>query len=334
MRLWHALDRQLLAPFQYFGVADTADLKDVGFQGGSYNTAELGHLYTGDDIRAALVLKQLTKVVGTPRQMRALGFCATVEHAQYMAKYFNDRNLPAVAVSGDTREDDRKAAIDALRRGDLCCIFSRDVFNEGVDIPEADTILLLRPTESVTVFLQQLGRGLRRHEDKDVCTILDFVANYRREFRFDLRLRALTGIPRRGLLEAAEEGFPYLPSGCHIELERQARERVLGHLKESIRTNRRVLTNELRVMTTQLGDGEQPTLASFLHETGIELEDVAKAGGWTRLRERGRPRDQPAHRGRADPGTRPRPHHPPRRHRTHRCVDRVAQPRPTARAAW
>jgi hypothetical protein len=116
--------------------------------------------------------------------------------------------------------------IDALRSGELTTIFSRDVFNEGVDIPEADTILLLRPTESVTVHLQQLGRGLRRHPDKDVCTVLDFVGQHRREYRFDLRLRAMTGISAPAAREAAEEGFPYLPSGCHLELDRQAREWV------------------------------------------------------------------------------------------------------------
>ena len=124
------------------------------------------------------------------------------------------------------------------------------MFNEGIDIPEVDTILLLRPTESVTVFLQQIGRGLRRHENKEVCTVLDFVANYRREFRFDLRLRALTGISRHDLVGATEAGFPFLPTGCHIELERQAREWVIEHLRTSVLTNAPALRRELQILAT------------------------------------------------------------------------------------
>ncbi len=107
-----------------------------------------------------------------------------------MARFFDERGLPSVAISGETPELMRDELVARLQRGELCAIFTRDVFNEGIDIPEVDTILLLRPTESVTVFLQQIGRGLRRHDNKEVCTVLDFVANYRREFRFDLRLRA------------------------------------------------------------------------------------------------------------------------------------------------
>lgn len=282
MRLWHALDRQLLAPFQYFGVADHQSVNpERAWARGRYQLDALGEIYTGNHARADLVLRQVGNVVGDPRHMRALGFCATVDHARFMAERFHAAALPSVALSGDDPHDVRQEAVRRLRAGDLCCIFTRDIFNEGIDIPEADTILLLRPTESATVFLQQIGRGLRRHEAKDVCTILDFVANYRKEFRFDLRLRALTGIPRRELVEAAEQGFPFLPTGCHLSLERQAREWVIDHLKQSVRTNARTLRNEL-ILLRQTSDSE-PTLRDFLSETGVDLEDVAKHG-WAVLR--------------------------------------------------
>lgn len=282
MRLWHALDRQLLASFQYFGIADVADLSGVRWEAGSYSTSDLGRLYTGDDVRAGLILRQTQRVIGRPRQMRALGFCATVEHAQYMAGVFTSNGLPASALSAATTPSEREAQIRRLVNGELCCLFTRDIFNEGVDIPEADTVLLLRPTESVTVFLQQIGRGLRRHEGKDVCTILDFVANYRREFRFDLRLRALTGVSRRDLIPAAEQGFPFLPSGCHIELERQARDWILENLKQAVGSGARALRLEL-LQLASAGNGS-PTLSQFLRETGVDLGDVGKAGGWAALK--------------------------------------------------
>lgn len=280
MRLWHALDRQLLAPFQYFGVADIVD-PDTAWSRGAYRSAELGSLYTGHDARAQLVLRQVDRIVADSGSMKALGFCATVDHAEFMAQRFSSAGLPSVALSGNDEQSERERQIARLRSGEIVAIFTRDIFNEGVDIPDVDTILLLRPTESATVFLQQIGRGLRRHPTKDVCTILDFVANYRKEFRFDLRLRALTGIPRRGLVEAAEEGFPYLPTGSHLSLDRQSREWIIGHLKQSVRTNVRALRNELMLMT-QLQD-ELPTLRSFIAEAGIDLEDVGKAGGWAAL---------------------------------------------------
>lgn len=280
MRLWHALDRQLLAPFQYFGVADIVD-PDAAWARGAYRSSELGSLYTGNDARAQLVLRQVDKIVADTGSMKALGFCATVEHAEFMAEKFTAAGLPSVALSGQDPQEIRQRAISQLRAGEIVAIFTRDIFNEGVDIPDVDTILLLRPTESATVFLQQIGRGLRRHPTKDVCTILDFVANYRKEFRFDLRLRALTGIPRRDLVEAAEEGFPYLPTGSHLSLDRQSREWIIGHLKQSVRTSARALRNELSLLS-QLQD-ERPTLRTFLAEAGIDLEDVGKAGGWAAL---------------------------------------------------
>ena len=284
MRLWHALDRGLLASFQYFGIADTANLSEVRWGNGQYNASDLTNVYTANDARARQIASEVKRLIANPRDMRALAFCATVEHAEFMAAAFSKVGWPAVSVSADTPQPERERLIARLRSGELTAIFTRDVFNEGVDIPEVDTILLLRPTESVTVYLQQIGRGLRRHVNKEVCTILDFVAQYRREYRFDLRLRALTGISRRDLVDAAESGFPFLPSGCHIQLDRQATQWVVQNLKEAVQVNARALRRELQVFGSQLPDGKQPTLRGFLEETGVEIQDVAKAGGWTKLR--------------------------------------------------
>ncbi len=284
MRLWHALDRGLLAPFQYFGLADTTDLRDVRWSAGQYSATDLTHVYTADHVRARLIVRKVRDLVGAPEKMRALAFCATVEHAEFMTQIFNDAGWPSVCISAATSPDAREGHIRSLRDGALTTIFSRDVFNEGIDIPEVDTILLLRPTESVTVYLQQIGRGLRRHASKEVCTILDFIAQYRREYRFDLRLRALTGLSRRELVDAVERGFPFLPSGCHIQLERQAQEWVLEHVRQAVQTGSKALRAELVQQAIRLPSGTSPTLRQFLAESGVELQDVAGAGGWTHLK--------------------------------------------------
>ena len=282
MRLWHALDRQLLAPFQYFGVADTVDLSDVPWQAGQYVARELDRVYSADHAHAHTVVTQTRRIIGDARQMRALGFCASVAHAHFMAERFTAAGLPAVALDGDSPQSERDAAVRRLQAGELSAIFTRDIFNEGIDIPQVDTVILLRPTQSVTVHLQQIGRGLRRHASKDVCTVLDFVAQHRSEYRYDLQLRALTGLPRQALITAAEEGFPYLPTGCHISLDRQSRQRILDNLKAAVRMGRRGLVKELQLQAS--ASNEAIGLRRFVTDAGIEVEDVAKAGGWTVLR--------------------------------------------------
>lgn len=233
LRLWDALDRDLLTPFQYFAVGDGTDLSQIDFRSGRYDVAALERLYTADELRAAAVLRGVQRWIGRPGAMRALGFCVSVAHAEFMAAYFGRNGLPAAVIEGRTSPADRDARVRALQHGELRAIFTVDVFNEGVDIPEVDTVLFLRPTESATLFTQQLGRGLRLHERKAVLTVLDFVGKAHRSFRFDLRLRALLGGGTRAELRAAvEQGFPRLPSGCAIQLEKAPQEVILANLRQ------------------------------------------------------------------------------------------------------
>jgi superfamily II DNA or RNA helicase len=134
-----------------------------------------------------------------------------------------EHGIPARAVSAETSGIDRRDALNALRNRKINILFAVDLFNEGLDIPEVDTVLFRRPTESATVFLQQLGRGLRLTRGKTVLTALDFVGHQRREFRFDQRFRAMTGVGGKALQRQVEEGFPFLPSGSQIVLDRVAR---------------------------------------------------------------------------------------------------------------
>ena len=145
-----------------------------------------------------------------------------------MSDEFSRRGIAAVAVWGETPDDERDRALRDLRDGKVAIVFTVDLFNEGVDVPSVDTILMLRPTESATLFLQQLGRGLRKADGKALCTVLDFVGLHRKEFRFDLRYRSLLGGSRSDLTKQIERDFPFLPAGCHMELDRVARDVVLA----------------------------------------------------------------------------------------------------------
>ncbi|XTZ18475.1 DUF3427 domain-containing protein [Micromonospora echinospora] len=280
LHLWEALERQLLAPFQYFGVHDDVDLSHLRWKRGQgYDRADLEGVYTGNDARARLVLRAVRDTVDMGR-MRALGFCVSIGHAEFMADWFTRHDVPAAAVTSGVSREAQHGLIRDFRAGKLRVLFTVDLFNEGVDLPMVDTVLMLRPTESATVFLQQLGRGLRLDDDKPCLTVLDFIGGQHANFRFDLRWRALTGVSRRAVREAVEQDFPTLPSGCHIQLDRVARNIVLDNLRSALPTSRKGLVAELR----QLGD---VSLAGFLRETGLEVEDVYRSGslgGWTGLR--------------------------------------------------
>ncbi|MFK7857505.1 MAG: helicase-related protein [Granulosicoccus sp.] len=163
--------------------------------------------------------------------MRALGFCVSISRTQFMARVFNEAGRESLAVWSDTPDEERKAALQNLASSNLRVLFSVDLFNQGVDVPSVDTLLMLRPSESGTLFLQQLGRGLRHYSGKRVCTVLDFVGQHRREFRFDMRYSALLGGTRRQVQKHVENRFPFLPAECHLSLDPVASTIVLQSLK-------------------------------------------------------------------------------------------------------
>ena len=211
LRLWEAIDEGFLVPFQYFGVADGTDLSGLRWRRGGY--ARRGARRR--DHRRRRARRQAARGdparrSPSPSAMRALGFCVSVEHAEYMARRFTAAGLDSVALSGQTPEAEREAALRRLEAGELRAVFSVDVLGEGVDVPSVDTVLLLRPTDSATVFTQQLGRGLRRADGKPYLTVIDLIGQQHRQFRFDRRLGALVD-RRRGPLAAPDRGRVPVP---------------------------------------------------------------------------------------------------------------------------
>lgn len=278
LRLWDALEADLLVPFHYFGVADNVDLAGVTFRGGGYDVKELSQLYTGNNSRAALIIEEVGKKVLDPESMRALGFCVTVEHARYMSESFNRAGIRSLMLSGESRMEDRDAALRKLRAGEIQCIFTVDLFNEGVDVPEIDTVLMLRPTQSSTIFLQQLGRGLRRATGKALLTVLDFVGHQHTRFRFDIKLRALTGLPRGKLVDALEKGFPQMPGGSQIVLDRVAEENILRSIKSQLSLSTKELVVDLRQHKPDSTRPEDFRLGDYLSLAGRGLPDIYKSG--------------------------------------------------------
>lgn len=278
LRLWDALKADLLTPFHYFAVADGMDMTRIGWKAGAYDNSELSTLVTGNDLRARIVLKAVRDKVADLTAMKALGFCVSRDHARYITQVFNDAGIAATTVLGDTASEDRDAAVRDLRDGAVQVVFTVDVLNEGVDVPAINTVLFLRPTESSTIFLQQLGRGLRRATDKAVLTALDFVGHHRREFRFDQRFRAMTGSTRAALERDIEQGFPFLPAGTQIVLDRQSQSLVLNNIRNQVTRRWPNITSELRAHPTD-------DLGTFLDDSGVELPDVIRGDrSWARLR--------------------------------------------------
>jgi superfamily II DNA or RNA helicase len=280
IRLPEALNQKLLCPFNYFGIADSIDISQVSWSRGRYMPSELSNLYTSNDQRVANIISSLDKYVTDIADVRALGFCVTQEHAQYMTEKFHFAGLKAdYLVSG--RNENRKEIRNKLRKKEINYLFVVDIFNEGVDIPEIDTVLFLRPTESLTVFLQQLGRGLRLADGKDCLTVLDFVGNARSEYDFEGKFRAMIGKTNTSIASELERNFQHVPLGCAIILEKQAREIILNNIRASISPNRNQLIQKIRNFQHQ---SDLPlTLRNFITLYHFPLEIIYKRGSWNRL---------------------------------------------------
>ncbi len=240
IRLPEALEEKLLCPFQYFGVADPVSLDaDKFWSSGKYDIGELEKVYTGTHIlakqRLAAIYDALLRYEPDLSLVKGIGFCVTVKHAQYMARMFNDRGIPSGVLTGETDDQRRQSLLRDLKDGKLTFLFTRDVLNEGLDVPEVNTVLFLRPTESLTVFLQQLGRGLRHAPGKDCLTVLDFVGQAHRRYRIDLKLKSLLPKTRYAIDREVELEFPHLPAGCSVQLDRIARSYILKNIRENLR---------------------------------------------------------------------------------------------------
>ena len=284
IRLPEAIDRKLLCPFQYFGVTDTVDLDQLKWSAGGYDRSELSNLYTLSGMvakrRADHVVSSLLKYVTDIDDVKGLGFCVTVEHAQFMSDYFNEHGIPSIFLTGKSPDEERQTAKKKLIDGEIRFIFVVDIYNEGVDIPEVNTVLFLRPTESLTIFLQQLGRGLRLAENKECLTVLDFIGQANRKYNFEDKFSALLSNTTRSVTREIKDGFVSLPKGCYVQLEKKAAKYILDNIRASYGNSAGLIA---RIASFQEDTGRPLTLANFLDHYRIDLRSIYKFETFSRL---------------------------------------------------
>ena len=281
IRLDDALNKGLLAPFFYYGITDSVDYSEVAWDKGHYVASELSRIYSYNDARTAVILQSLQKYITNIRDVRALCFCVDQQHAKYMASKFTLCGLKADVLTSENAQM-RTALYNRLKRKDINYLFVVDMFNEGVDIPEVDTILFLRPTESLTVFIQQFGRGLRKAEGKTHVDILDFVGNSRAEFNYTDRMRVMMGRTSMSVVEEMERDCPHLPLGCRIILEPKAKEYIMNNIRGAIQcfTARKLMA---LVQNFERHHSVPLTLANFVRIYQLPLDKLYKGRTWNQL---------------------------------------------------
>ncbi|WP_026670177.1 DUF3427 domain-containing protein [Butyrivibrio sp. AE3006] len=265
IRLPEAIERKLLSPFQYFGVSDETDLSEVRWVRGGYDKSELSNLYslnrTIAEKRANHIINSLYKYVTDMDSVHGLGFCVSIEHAKFMSDYFNEKGIPAIALTSRSSDDDRVNAKKMLLSGEIKFIFVVDLYNEGIDIPEVETVLFLRPTESLTVFLQQLGRGLRLSDGKECLTVLDFIGQANKKYNFEEKFSALLANTNHSVQYEIKHGFTALPKGCYVQLEKKASQVILNNIKQSFDSRAGLVS---RIETFAEDSGLELSLKNFL----------------------------------------------------------------------
>lgn len=282
IRLPEAQEQGLLSPFQYYCISDDTDLTDESiWSGRSYIDSKLSACLCTKQ-RSALIVKALNYYLADEHKVKALCFCTDKKHAKYTAEDLTAAGLKAdYLVSNDSSQpkEKRKEIVDKLKRGEINYLCVVDMFNEGVDIPEVDTVLFLRPTESSRIFIQQLGRGLRLCPEKEVLTVFDFVAHVNKKFDFESRFRALLKKGDGGIdvKKQISEGFVLLPPGCSIMMEQKAQEYILQTISAAI-FNSRKLQQSIQSYTGI------PTLGEFIKNINQDVRLIYKGKKcWTSL---------------------------------------------------
>ena len=284
IRLPEAIDRKLLCPFQYFGITDDIDLSEIKWSRGGYDRREISNIYTINGViserRAQNIASATAKYVTEINDVKGLGFCVSKEHAKFMSESFNSYGIKSICLTSETPTEERNSAKKLLMSGEIKFIFVVDLYNEGVDIPEINTILFLRPTESLTVFLQQLGRGLRLSEDKECLTVLDFIGQANKKYNFEDKFSALLTDNNKSISKEIKDGFISLPKGCYIQLEKKAEKYILDNIKSSFGQKAGLIS---RISTFVDDSGLQLNLKNFLDYYHLDIRNIYAKSSFSRL---------------------------------------------------
>jgi len=246
IRLWEAIERKLLSPFHYFGVTDNVDLSHVRWVAGKYDEREIENLFVFERAvavkRVGNVIKAIERYCLERSDIIGIGFCLTKKHAEFMSNIFNKSEIPSEFLIAESEDDVRDSVKHRLVTKEIQFVFVVDIYNEGIDIPEVNTVLFLRPTESLTVFLQQLGRGLRLSDGKEALTVLDFVGQAHKKYSFEDRFKALLSRTRKTVEHEIKNGFANVPRGCSIQLEKQAQDYILENIRNAVNNKKNLIS--------------------------------------------------------------------------------------------
>ncbi|WP_026516806.1 DUF3427 domain-containing protein [Butyrivibrio sp. MC2021] len=284
IRLSEAIERKLLCPFQYFGVSDETDLSQIKWVRGGYDKSELSNLFSMNRVvalkRVNHIINSLNRYITDMDKVHGLGFCVSIEHARFMSECFNERGIPSIALTSDSSDIERASAKAKLLSGEIKYIFVVDLYNEGIDIPEVDTVLFLRPTESLTIFLQQLGRGLRLSEGKECLTVLDFIGQANKKYNFEEKFSALLANTKHSVQYEIKHGFTALPKGCYIQLEKKASQVILNNIRQSFDTRAGLIS---RIETFTEDSGKELNLRNFLRYYHLNVFSIYAKYSFARL---------------------------------------------------
>lgn len=282
IRLSQAIQRQLLCSFQYYGVSDSVDLDLLRWQKGGYEISDLENVYVFDRYKAqqrvGIIVDALNRYVEEISDVRGLGFCVSVKHAQFMSEAFNTVGINSVSLTAESSQEERSTAQEKLVKKEIHFIFTVDLYNEGVDIPEVNTVLFLRPTQSLTIFLQQLGRGLRKTDEKEYLTVLDFIGAQNRKYRMAEKFSAILNVNNEDLKKEITNEFPHVPAGCLVQLEKKAQTYVLNNIEQYYKGKAGLM---LRIREFVEESTQDLTLTNFLSYAQMTPKEFYRNGKWT-----------------------------------------------------
>jgi superfamily II DNA or RNA helicase len=273
IRLKEALEKELLVPFHYFGIADnTVNYDEIKNKNNNYDEIDLvKHLNINR--RVEFIIDKLKLYSFDGEKLKALGFCVNKEHAKYMSKEFNKKGYITEYLVADNSIKERKKIIENFKNGKIEIIFCVDIFNEGIDIPEINTLLFLRPTESMTIFIQQLGRGLRKSNNKNFVTILDFIGNYRKNYILPYAVdKNLIGNDTNIIKDLKRNYIDYVEN-FYIELDKIARENILEKI-EKIKIKDEIIKSLYFEMKNNFNESKEIEFMDFLSYQQLKLEDI------------------------------------------------------------
>ncbi|GLI55465.1 DNA repair helicase [Propionigenium maris DSM 9537] len=278
IRLKEALSRELLVPFHYFGIADdTTDYTEIPEKNGHLVEKVLSEKLS-INTRVEFILSKIDEYLYDGKDMCALSFCVDKNHARYMSEEFRSRGVRSEVILADTSLKERARILKDLRENRIEIVFTVDIFNEGIDIPQVNLLLFLRPTESSTIFIQQLGRGLRKHGNKSYVTILDFIGNYSKSFVGATAITRELGESQEGIRKNIEEGFGGLPGSSYIEFDRICQRRILDKIGSIKYTSKNYLKERYLEVRAKYDRPLQPM--DFLYEGDTFERLVASFGSF------------------------------------------------------